>query len=278
MRKKNNFILSLVTCFFLLISIGAIADSEEIGKIIEQIKVSQDLEKLNECRIKLRAIDFSQLRTKEEQVQFAEAYKQLAVAYKSHRYSRPAYDIYQKYISLNDTILKLEKNKQLSELLNKHAQLNSDALKQISESEQERKSLIAEKEILDSIKKSYFRYSLFFSIVLLTLFIFIFRMYNNKLSSSKNLLIGNRNNIFKNNEAVTNAQMAIGVINRLKILNETNIYKLSESSSYLEQVEKEVKGIKEVEQNLKSLISNIQQLKQATDHNSKILENLVQGI
>ena len=272
--NKNKFFLLSFAFLFLFISVHSFADSGEIDKIIEQISVSYNLEKLNECRIKLRAVEFSQLKTKEEQDRYAEAYKQLAVAYKNHRYSRPAYDIYQKYISLKDTILKLEKKRQFSEILDKHAKQHSETLKQISESEDERKSLVNEKEILDGIKSSYFRYSVFFTIVLLAVFIFLFRSYHKKLNSDKNLLIGNRNNIYKNNKVITNAQMAIGVVNQSKFLNDANINKLSESSLILEEIEKEFKGIKEVEQNLKSLSGNMQQLKQVSEINSKTMENL----
>jgi len=269
----------LVTSLMLLIlSIHANAQHEDIGKILDQIKVSYDLNKLNDCRIKLRAIDFSSLKTKEEKEQYAEAYRQVALSMRNHRYSRPAYDIYLKYLSLRDTILKEEKSKLISETLKKHANLHTTVLDDISSSEKERKMLLSDKATLDGLKKNNFRYSVFFTIALLAIFIFILMRYNNKLKSARSLLYGNRNNIFEKRNEVTKGEMSFGVINRLKFINENITEDSANAFTLRESVDKELKTVKEAEQTLKNIKENISQIRQLSEISAKTIGTVLQKI
>lgn len=275
MRKIVSALLTAILIF--TFSISATAGSNDIGEIIEQIKVSYELNKLNDCRIKLRAIDFSQLNAKEKE-QYAEAYKQLALGFRNHRYSRPAYDIYQKYLSLRDTILLEEKNRLVSETLKKHADLSSSVLDETADAEKERKTLLSEKSVLDGLKKNNFRYSVFFTIVLLGVFFYILTKYNRKLKSSKSLLQGNRKNIFEKSDEVTRGQMSLGLIHRLKFLNDDIASEMKNASGWYDALDKDIKNVKETEQPLKSLKENISQIRQLSEIASKTIINVLQKI
>ncbi|MEP7171275.1 MAG: hypothetical protein ABI855_18040, partial [Bacteroidota bacterium] len=219
---------------------------------------------------------FPQLKTKEEKEQYAAAYKQLALAFRDHHYSRPAYDIFQKYLSLRDTIIAGEKIHLVSETLKNHAEKNSSVLDQIAAADKERKILISDKATLDGLKKGNFRYSVFFTIALLAIFIFVFMKYNNKLKYAKNLLHSNRKNIFEKSDEVTRGQMSLGVINHLKFLNENISATLKNATALVEIADRDLKSIKETEQPLKILHENITQLKQLSEISSKTIESMLQ--
>jgi hypothetical protein len=275
----KKIIIPILTGMLVFISnFRVMAQSDDISKITEQIKVSYELEKLNDCRIKLRAIEFSQLKTKEEKEQYAEAYRQLALAFRNHRYSRPAYDIYQKYLSLRDTILEEEKSKLISQTLKKHADLHASVLDEITTAENEKKKLLNDKSTLDSLKKNNFRYSIFFSVVLLAAFTFILIKYNNKLKAAKSSLYGNRRNIFEKSNEVTKGQMALGVINRLKFLNEDVSAEIKNAGALHEITDRELKAVKEAEQPLKNLKENISQIRQLSEISAKTIANVLQKI
>ncbi len=275
-KKITAFSLTIVLVF--AISFKTIAGIGEIDQILEQIKVSYDLNKLNDCRIKLRAIEFSQLKTKEEKEHYAEAYKQLALAFRIHRYSRPAYDIYQKYLSLRETILAEEKSNRIAETLKKHSDLSASVLDETVALEKEKKMLLSDKATLEGLRKNNFRYSAVFTIVLLGLFFYLLMRYNNKIKSSKNLLRNNRNQIFERSSAVTRGQMSVGVINRLKFLNENIAAEIKITSGLFNSIDQELKPVKEAEQPLRSLRENVSQIKQLSEISSKSIERVLQDI
>ena len=278
MILKKKIILSLTALLIITNTCRVVAQSNEIGKITEQIKASYELEKLNDCRLKLRAIEFSQLKTKEEKEQYAAAYRQLALAFRDHRYSRPAYDIYQKFLSLRDTILTEERSSLISETLKSHADKNAAVLDEIAAVEKEKKILINDKTTLDGLKKNNFRYSIFFTIALLTIFIFILMKYNSKLKSAKSLLHSNRKNIFEKSDEVIRGQMSLGVLNHLKFLNENIISGIKNTSRLYDAMDKELKNVKETEQPLKILHENIEQIKQLSGISLNTIENALQKI
>ncbi|HKR03371.1 MAG TPA: hypothetical protein VJY62_01940 [Bacteroidia bacterium] len=274
---KKIIIPFLAVMLVFTFTIQATAQDDDIGKIIEQIKVSYEMDKLNDCRIRLRAIDFSKLNAKEKE-QYAEAYKQLALAFRNHRYSRPAYDIYEKYLALRETILIEEKNRMVAESLKKHADLNASVLEETAASEKERKMLLAEKSTLDGIKKNNFRYSVIFTIALLGIFFYIVTKYNSKLKAAKSLLHSNRRNIFEKSDEVTRGQMSLGVVNRLKFLNEEITDKIKAASVMYDNLDKELKGVKEAEQHLAALRENISQTKQLSEISSGAITNVLRKI
>ena len=276
LKKITAPVLTIILVF--AIHFKTIADTGEIDRIIEQIKVSYDLNKLNDCRIKLRAIEFSQLKTKEEKEQYAEAYKQLALAFRIHRYSRPAYDIYQKYLSLRETVLAEEKNNRIAETLKKHADLSASVLDETAALEKEKKMLLADKSTLEGLRKNNFRYSAFFTVLLLAIFFYLLMKYNNKIKSAKNLLRNNRQQIFEKSSAVTRGQMSVGVINRLKFLNENISAEIKVTSGLFSSIDQELKNIKEAEQPLKSLKENISQIRQLSEISSKSIAKVLQNI
>lgn len=275
---KKIFLSVIVVMLFGAFAVKVNAQSADIDKIIDQIKVSYELNKLNDCRIKLRAVEFSQLKTSKEKEQYAEAYRLLALAYRNHRYSRPAFDIYDKYLSLRDTILKEEKSNLISETLRKHSTLHSTVLDDISSAEKERKLLLSDKAILDGIKKSNLRYTVIFTFALLAIFTFILMTYNKKLKTAKGLLLSNRRNIFEKSSDVTRGQMSFGVVNRLKSLNENITGEINNADEFFELAERELKSVKEAEQQLKNLRDNISQISRLSEVSSKTIENSLQNI
>ncbi|MEO5571177.1 MAG: hypothetical protein ABIT08_11230 [Bacteroidia bacterium] len=247
-------------------------------KITEQIKVSNDLTKLNDCRLKLRAIDFSELKTNKEKYLYADAYRQLALAFRNHHYSRPAYDIYQKYLSLKDTMLNDEKNKLISETLKNHADMHTSILNEIAATEKEKNLRLLDKSTLDALRKNNLRYSVIFTLAFLGIFIFIFRQYTKKLKSAKSLLHNNRQNIFEKNNAFTKGQMSLGVMDRLKFLNEDIVAELQNALVVQEVINKGLKPVKEAEQPLNNLNENISQIGRLSEISSKTIAGILKKI
>lgn len=273
-------IFALSVLIFSNYAVGQINSSKnsEILNITDQIKVSYELNKLNDCRIKLRTIEFETLKTKEEKTLYAEAYRQLALAFRSHRYIRPGFEIYQKYISLRENILTDEKNKQLTEVNQKQNALRTAIVSEIAIAENEKKALTTDKTTLASLKKNNFTYRIFFTLLLTLIFLYTLFRINKKLNEAKTLLERNRKQILDLNDSVTKGQMLVGGFHRLKSLNDTIFSEVSESVTHLFAVEKEIKSFKEAEQPLRTIRECITKIKQLSEISNGSINNILQKI
>lgn len=271
-----NFCLSL--CLQYGFAQSAQTVNEDVAKISEQIKVSGDLNKLNDCRIKLRTIEWEKLNTKDEKEQYADAYRQLAMAYRNHRYIRPGYDLYQKYISLRDTLLQHEK----AELFQQIKQKNEASLNllqtEIANAGQDKSGLLTDKTALDSLKKNNFTYCILFTGILAAVFFFIFMKFNKRLRESKLALQNNRKKILEMNPVYTRGQMLAAVISQLKNHNSFILGESTQSVLQLAQVEKELKGIKEAETSLRSLREYVTRTKQLSEISGKSISTIFQKL
>lgn len=250
----------------------------ELSEITEKIKTSYNLEKLNECRIRLRAIEFSKLQNRTEQEQYAQAYKSLALAFRNHRYSRPGFDLYQKHLWLRDTLLSMDKKMRLAGIEKGFNLEHTKLLNEISLKENEKNTLMQEKSSLVSVKSKYRVWSIIFTLTSAAIFIYFLRKINQKYRDAKINKERNRKQILAISETAWKGQMSAGALNRISFLNKL-VWEQTENGEHsLARVESEFKPVKETSALIKNIKDDISRIKQLAEITAKAIDKIIHDI
>ncbi|MFI5220356.1 MAG: hypothetical protein ACHQNT_12800 [Bacteroidia bacterium] len=275
--RKVFTMLFLVSNFYFSGAQDINIGPDNIPKIIEKIKNSYELDKLNECRIKLRNIDFSEL-SRNEQEQYAMAYHELAYAYRNHRWVRPAFDIYQKYIALRDTILMTDKITRMQEIESKNKTINNRLLNEISEKEKIKQTLLDDKAAITGMKKKYRIWTIVLTILAVAAFIYFLTGIDRKYRILKISKEENRKQILSVSRAAWKGQMSAGALNRISYLNKLVWEQTVNSEQQLADTEIELRAIKETGGLIKNIKDDISRMKQLSEIISKEIEKIMQEI
>ncbi|MCC6384364.1 MAG: hypothetical protein LC117_05065 [Bacteroidia bacterium] len=271
-----------ITCwflflFFLLLSAAdaqhtALSSEKELKQLALEARTAyNNLEKLNEIRIRLREIEFDKLTTVSQQELYAEAYLQLAIAFRESRYIRPGYDIYVKYISLKDELLRRARlhsldsvragfeqaisviNKKTSHLQNQHSQLNENY------------------RTTENLRTHFISYCTLITLILVALFAFFYLRLRKSIVNAKEIIAASRNKIKDIYPNHTNARMYAGLITQLQFLNTSLHDDFIVMKEVIQNAGDELHGTKEVKSLLKNINDNSARIDQLLDINEKTL-------
>lgn len=267
-------------------SLSSLADSAsdsiisgiDLNLMITQIKNADDLYDLNVLRSGLRNITYGSLKSREEKKDYAEAHRQLAIAYRSNRFIRPGFDVYKKYIELRDSVFAEEKNREVQEIKNRHNILTGSISKEIEASKKEESQLFSDKAYLAAFRNNTLNYALVATAALLIFFLLGLFTINRKIDTSRTLHLSNQEKILLMQNGITAGQMGAALMNQLSgilMLMQTKIY---ESEEFFSKAEFEIKKLKNAEDFIISKEENFVKLKNAVENCSKSVNGLLRNI
>jgi hypothetical protein len=274
---KNVFLI----LFLLFVSASVKAQDpgltsyDELLQLVQKAKTTYELEKLNEIRLRLRQIEFDRLEDKNQKELYAEAYRQLALSHRYNKYIRPGYELYQKYITLKDTLLKMEFRQQIDSAVRDmekeiiKANRDLDSIKNVQ-------SELSEKfNSLQNLRANFMSYCTIITIILAALFFFFYSSVSRKIRDSKASVQENRNKIQEIYDEHTRCRMFAGVVTQMIVLNNRIKEHHEGLKTSFSSVQETFKDLKETESLIKQFKDDEGRLEKLIEINNKILQPFI---
>lgn len=273
------FLFAFISCYAVVAQNTAPVVSEsELNDLIEKSKNAWELSKLNELRIKMREIEFAKLPSTKAKELYAEAYRQLAVSHRNHRYIRPGYELLLKYISLKDLLLEEEKNRQLAELQSVYMTKISKLDSTITSRKALEKSLETDKTSLSGLKRNSFMLCSIVTLLLAGIFYYILSKLNRQYAEAKLIKENCYQNIREKSSEIVKGQMSVGVLLHSKIINSDILAESSQIAQYVTTLDNEFRQVKETEVVFKNAKDNISRIRQLSEINENSLSSFLNSL
>ncbi len=241
------------------------ATAEELAQLVQKAKTTYELEKLNDIRIRLRNIEFARLTDRNRQELYAEAYRQLAIAHRNNKYIRPGYEIFQKYISLKDTLVEKEIKQQRDSIVRFFENKIREANQSVDSISLVKSKLNMQYNSMENLRANYMSYCTMITIVLAAIFFFLYSSVSRKIKNQLQVTEANRSMLQSIYDDHTRCRMFAGLVTQMIVLNN----RMKENHTSLQQ------SFGAVQENLKDLKETSSLLKQFKDDDGR-LEKLIQ--
>ncbi len=241
------------------------ATAEELTQLVQKAKTTYELEKLNDIRIRLRNIEFARLTDRNRQELYTEAYRQLAVAHRNNKYIRPGYEIFQKYISLKDTLMERELKQQRDSVVRFFENKISEANQRVDSISLVKSKLNVEFNSMENLRANYMSYCTMITIVLAAVFFFLYSSVSRRIKNQVQITEANRNQLQSIYDEHTRCRMFAGLVTQMIVLNN----RMRENHTALQQ------SFGSVQENLRDLKETSSLLKQFKDDDGR-LEKLIE--
>lgn len=265
---KNQFLIILL---LFLVPHYAIAQNptdataEELTQLVQKAKTTYELEKLNDIRIRLRNIEFARLTDRNRQELYAEAYRQLAIAHRNNKYIRPGYEIYQKYISLKDSLAEREYKHRRDSVVQFFENKIAEANQRVDSINLVKSKLNVEYNSMENLRTNYMSYCTMITIVLAAVFFFFYSSLTKKIKYQLQVTEDNRSKLQSVYDDHTRCRMFAGLVTQMIVLNN----RMKENHAALLQ------SFDSVQESLKDLKETSSLLKQFKDDDGR-LEKLIE--
>lgn len=241
------------------------ATIEELTQLVQRAKTTYELEKLNDIRIRLRNIEFNRLTDRTRQELYAEAYRQLAIAHRNNKYIRPGYEIFQKYISLKDTLLARAHQQQRDSVLRFFESSLAAVNQKLDSISQVKNKLNAEFNSMENLRAHFMSYCTIITIIIAAVFFFLYSSVSSKIKNQIQATEATRSKLQAIYDKHTRCRMFAGLVTQMIVLNN----RMQEHHAALQQSY----GL--VHDNLKDTQETSRLLKQFKDDNGRI-EKLIE--
>jgi hypothetical protein len=226
MKVKRKIFFLLLCCFTAAVGRSfaqdvAVATADELKQLIQRSKQASQLEELNAIRLRLRQIEFARLTDRHRQELYTEAYHQLALAHRENRFIRPAYDIYEKYLALKDTLMvreyhhRLDSTVQISRLRLSDLKAQTDSMERVIDS-YHRKI----KKVID-LRINFLSYCLIFTILIASIVFYLYTAMRRQIIAFRQRRDDARQQLQTIYEEHTRGRMYAGLMMQLITLNHT---------------------------------------------------------
>ncbi len=241
MSRKAKFFFITLCCFIATSRLHAqdpaIASAEELKQLIQRSKQAFQLEELNAIRLRLRQIEFAKLTDRHRQELYAEAYHQLALAHRANRFIRPAYDIYEKYLALKDTLMARE-YRHLTDSTQQISRLRLSALKAQTDSmEHVLDSYSRQLNSVINLRINFLSYCIIFTILIAAIVFYLYNAMRKQMVNFRQRKDDARQRLQEIYEDHTRGRMHAGLVMQLITLNHT-------LSEYLQAIQKSFTEVK----------------------------------
>jgi hypothetical protein len=274
---KNVFLI----LFLLFVSASVKAQDpgltsyDELLQLVQKAKTTYDLEKLNEIRLRLRQIEFDRLEDKNQKELYAEAYRQLALSHRYNKYIRPGYELYQKYITLKDTLLKMEFWQQIDSAVRDMEKEIIKANRDLDSIKNVQSELSEQFDSLQNLRANFMAYCTIITIILAALFFFFYSSVSRKIRDSKASVQENRNKIQEIYDEHTRCRMFAGVVTQMIVLNNRIKEHHEGLKTSFSSIQETFKDLKETESLIKQFKDDEGRLEKLIEINNKILQPFI---
>lgn len=274
MKFKLSFFLVLIpVCVFS--QDLSVASEEELTQLVQRAKTTYELEKLNDIRIRLRNIEFAKLNDPAQQELYAEAYRQLALAHRNNKYIRPGYEIYQKYISLKDTLLDREKKLQRDSVIRFFNNKISEANRSVDSIDMVKSQLHVQFSSMENLRANFMSYCTILTIIIAAVFYFFYSSVSRKIKNRQANIEADRNQLQSIYNEHTRCRMFAGLVTQMIVLNNRmKDYHTSMQQSFV-VVQENLKDLKETSALLKQFKDDDGRLEKLIEINNKTLRPFI---
>lgn len=271
MKYPIIFFLFLIPAFVLAQNTED-APAEELALLVQRAKTSFELEKLNDIRIRLRNIEFARLTDRNRQELYTEAYRQLAIAHRNNKYIRPGYEIYQKYISLKDTLMARKLKQQRDSVFRFFDKRIVEVNRSIDSISAVKSKLSMEYNSMENLRANYMSYCTMITILMAAVFFIFYSAVSKKIRNQIQLTEANRSKLLSIYDEHTRCRMFAGLVTQMIVLNT----RMKENHSALQKsfgsVQDNLNEIKETSSLLKQFKDDEGRLEKLIEINNKTLQ------
>jgi|GEM_PF-6001915 len=270
--------------FFILLTAGGSAAQEprqqpvDFQDLIRDIKNADGLNVLNDLRVRLRNIEFNKLPSLEQKENYAEAYRLLAFSHRNHRYIRPGYEIYLKYLSLHDTLNRIRERAALDSVSSRYNAMTSSIQSEIKQQSELKKKLEEERDYLNRTRSSYAVFRIITTLAIVCIFLFLFLRLKRKLKSEQHQKLQLREKLTRLADSMVQGQITAAVIYHSGILNERIVEEAKSVKEKINVIADETGETKSTESIFRSIRENLSRINKLAEINESALHEFLKKI